>query len=97
MLTCAATCRSRDKKPDDNRADAVSASTSIIADCDLPFERMPDDQMISMTRDNENQISQIEKENLTMRDIFTGIGMSLEDYASLSRQSKLATDLYGEP
>ena len=97
MLTCGAIRRSRDKKPDGNKLDAVSASSVSIAELDSISYRMPDEKMISMTRDNENQNSQTEKESLTMRDIFTGIGMSLEEYASLSRQSSLAADLYGEP
>lgn len=97
MLNCGAIRRCRDKKPDGNRMDAVSANSVSIADLDQVSYRLPDDRMISMNRDNENLSHQIEKESLTMRNIFAGLGLTVEEYASLVDQAKLAADLTGEP
>jgi len=97
MLTCAATCRSRDKKPDGNKLDAVSASSVSIAELDNATYRLPDDRTIVMTKAANRQNDVLPMGNMTVNKILSSLDMTVEEYASLVDQAKLAADLYGEP
>ena len=88
MLTCAATCRSRDKKPDDNRMDAVPAGAVSITEIN---ERIPAENIVMM------KTAANARNAVTIADAFAGTGLTVGQYVDLERQTALAMELTGEP
>lgn len=99
MLTCAATCRSRDKKPDGNKLDVTGTSPNHIAEVSLVKNPMPESLVVTMSEEEFADVKYAEeavKEAYTLTDLFTG-SSDLSAYTRACKEAQLVSDLYGEP
>ena len=100
MLTCAATCRSRDKKPDGNKLDGALAGKNNIAEESHLENRMPSEVVVTMTEEEFAVIEYAEKavkEADTLMKLSSGLPNEYSDYVRAANEAQLATALYGEP
>lgn len=99
MLTCAATCRSRDKKPDGNKLDVTGTSPNYIAEESRVENLMPESLVVTMSEEENAAVEYAEKamkEAYTLTDLFTGLPGSLSIYTRACKEAQLVSDLYGE-
>ncbi len=100
MLTCAATCRSRDKKPDGNILDVTGTSLNYIAEATHIESMMPDALTVTMSEEEITAVEYAEKtvkEAYTLTDLFAGVSGQLSTYSRALKEAQLVSGLYGEP